>query len=112
MVSFHVHPGELHTAAAVLRGDAATVGGQSGTLASVRRDASYGVATSHAALANACEEWGRVESVVLTALADAAWLLAEGLASAAEGYQAAEDSVATRWAGAGDLSFGGTGRAA
>jgi len=86
MAEITASPDDLGAVAGHTGRDAEDLRGLAPSLRAARSSATSGVGTSHAGLA-AVSDLARVEAVVLLALADAAQILSEGFAGAAEDYR-------------------------
>ncbi len=83
-------PDELGVVAVHTGRDAGALRGLAPCLRSAGSCATSGVGTSHPGLGAAVLELGRVETAVLAALAEAAQILSDGFAGAAEDYRDVE----------------------
>ncbi len=90
MAEFTAGPDDIADAAAHIGRDADALRALMPTLVAAGSDATTGVATGHAGLLAAVEEFEHVQSIVLVALADAAEVLTDGFAGAAEDYRDVE----------------------
>ncbi len=90
MAEITASPDDLGAVAGHTGRDAEDLGGLAPSLRAAGSSATSGVGTSHAGLAAAVSDLARVEAAVLLALADAAQILSEGFAGAAEDYRDVE----------------------
>ncbi len=90
MARFTASPDEIAAVASHCAGDAELLRGLVPALSAGVEGARCGTGGGHGRLAAAIGEFGRVQSVALSALADAAEILTEGFAGAAGDYRDAE----------------------
>ena len=90
MAEISAAPDELGAVAVHTGSDAEALQALAPCLHAAGSSATSGVGTSHAGLAAAVLDLGRVEAAVLAALAEAAQILSEGFAGAAEDYRDVE----------------------
>lgn len=90
MTRFTASPDDLDAVAALASGDGPALRLATTRVIAAGREAAGGVGPGHGILLAAVEQLAHVEGVVATTLADAASVLADGFAGAAEGYRDAE----------------------